>query len=233
MSSQSPVDPYQPGSYLVEPSARAPVDPRRRPGWFITICVIAIALGGTGLMHSLYAIAALTVGDPMERMLNTGPADEMQEDFQDDVHAIEDRYYAALMPLALARLAITICLVVGGVGCLGGKPWARNLLLGTMAAGLLFEICDTVVQSFLAVEMSEAFRGLGKMMDEQNPSPPGAPPNLAETVMVGTMWVMMCVYYVCQLGKLIYYLGGLLYLRRPSLNPLFEMSPEMAMPAGS
>jgi hypothetical protein len=59
MPSELPTDPYRPPPLLAESESVTPAAVayyRRRPGWFVTICVIAIARGPLAL-HSLYAIA--------------------------------------------------------------------------------------------------------------------------------------------------------------------------------
>lgn len=236
MSSQPSTDPYQPRPLIA--ATEPPPSSRRRPGWFVTICVIAIALGGTGFLHSLYALAKLTVGDPMKTMMRMqspegGPAEleNLEKQIDQEIDDIEERYYPALLPLALARMALTACLVVGGVGCLAGKPAARMLLVGTMAVAILFEVCDSVVQSFILSEMAPSARRFGQALDDENAAGMSAPPKLAETVMVIVLWGIMCFFFVCQVAKGAFYLGGLLYLRRSSLDPLFERS-KMAQAVG-
>jgi hypothetical protein len=233
MPSELPPDPYQPPSLLAE--STAPRDSRRRPGWFVTICVIAIALGATGFLHSLYAMAEVTVGDPVERILGaSSPAggaakiEDLEAGFRAAVGAIQGRFFAALLPLALTRLVLTVCLVLGGIGCLGGKAAARRLLIGTMVAALLFEIGDSILQGFIAAEMVGPFQEFGQAMDDQGTARAGGPPNVGAFVMTGVLWGLMCVFYACQLAKLLFYLGGSLYLRRPALDALFEPKPAIA-----
>ena len=237
MSDPSSPDPYQAPAWLPpelaaseRPSGRA-----RRPGWFVTICVIAIALGATGFLHSLYALAGLTIGDPLDAIMRMqsqqpDPAEfqELNERFEKDLADIANRYYAALLPLALARLALTACLVIGGIGCLGGKSTARTLLIGTMAAALVFEICDTVVQSLVLSEMAQPLRDFGQALDGQDAA--ANAPKLGEFAMTIFHAGILCVVYTCQVAKMAFYLGGFLYLRRASLDPLFQRLPDAARP---
>ena len=237
MSSPSTPDPYQPPAYQPPhiAAAVASANRQRRPGWFVAVCVIAIALGATGFLHSLYALTGLTIGDPLDAILamqpqEPGPAEleEANDRFEQQVTDIEGRYYAALLPLALARLALTASLVLGGVGCLGGKAAARTLLIGTMAAALLFEICDTVVQSLVFSEMAQPMRDFGRAIDGQNAG--ANAPNVGEFMMTIVHAGMLCILYTCQIAKFGFYLAGCFYLRRASLDPLFQRPPDAAQP---
>ncbi|HUE70350.1 MAG TPA: hypothetical protein VMP01_05620 [Pirellulaceae bacterium] len=183
-------------------------------------------------------MATLTVGDPLDTVMRMqssepGPAelDNLEENLEQELSAVEDRFFPALLPLALARMALTACLVVGGVGCLGGKPAARKLLVATMAVALLFEVCDSVVQGFVLAEVAEPMRRFGQMLDDQNATAANAP-ELGEMVMTIVLWGMTCIFFICQVAKGAFYLGGLLYLRRSALDPLFE-PPEMAQIVGT
>lgn len=226
MASEPRLDPYRPppsidGRYL-RPGQVA------RPGWFITICVIAIALGGLGLFHALFSIADLTIGDPLELLVDTEAAsDELVSEFENAVRDVQIRFLPALLPLELARLALTVCLIVGGIWSLQGKPLGRTLLAGTFAAALLFELCDSVVQAFVAQEMGEPFRAFGQALDAQQ-APQTEGPALWEMVLAVALWGITCVYYLCQATKFLYYLLGLLYLRRPALDPLFAPQAQLA-----
>ena len=64
-------------------------------------------------------------------------------------------------------------------------------------------------------------RALGAAIDEQQPRQGNVPLELGRTIIVGLFWVIMGVFYVLQVAKFVFYLAGLLYLRRTSLDPLF------------
>lgn len=234
MASEPPVDPYRTppameGHYLAPDLAR-----RSKPGWLTAICVIAIALGGLGLVHALFAIAELTVGDPFQFLLDTpagrgAPAfEELSDELERSIRDVQLQYFAALLPLALARLVITVCLIVGGILSLQGKARGRVLLIGTFIAALLFEIGDSVVQTFIAQAMAEPFRVFGQGLDAQQAPEPNPAPALAETIMTAVLWGIMCIYYLCQAAKLLFYLLGWLYLRRPALDSLFASPAQLA-----
>ena len=227
MASDSTFDPYRPPAAMDVPYD-APGAPPRRPGWLVTICVISIALGGMGFLHALYGFVELTVGEQMQAAMRPGPGaggpeelEELQKEFEDGIREVQQRYFIPLLLFGLARLALTACLVVGGIMCLGLKPPGRKLLIGAFIAALLFEVGDSILQGKIAGEMIEPMRALGAAIDEQQPRQGNVPLELGRTIIVGLFWVIMGVFYVLQVAKFVFYLTGLLYLRRTSLDPLF------------
>ncbi len=54
-----------------EPSDLYDAVPARRPGGLTTICVIAIILGGLGLLGSLVAIAGLAAGPRLQQAISS------------------------------------------------------------------------------------------------------------------------------------------------------------------
>ena len=103
MSTSPSADPYRPPALLTEEAA--PSD-RRRPGWFVTICVIAIALGGLGFLNGIYKVVEVTVGDPLARVMESPAGDELEAPamkFENAVREVTVRYRPALLLLALVR----------------------------------------------------------------------------------------------------------------------------------
>lgn len=227
MASGSSFDPYRPPAAMDVPYD-APGAPPRRPGWLVTICVIAIALGGMGFLHGLYGFVDLTLGEQMQAAMRPGPdnggpeeLEELQKEFEDGMREVQQRYFVPLVAFGIARLALTTCLVLGGIWCLNLKPAGRKLLIGAFMAALLFEVGDSILLGKIAGEMIEPMRQLGQAIDEQQPRGANVPAELGRTIIVGIFWAIMGVFYVLQVAKFTFYLAGLLYLRRTSLDPLF------------
>src|SRR5262245_6442721 len=99
MSADPPaLDPYRPPSLPEGPYAEAP--PSCRPGLLTTLCVLCLVLGALGLMNSLMGAAGAVGGQKLQAMLQPKASPSMppemqqaQQDFQDQVNAVQGRYF--------------------------------------------------------------------------------------------------------------------------------------------
>ena len=208
-----------------------------KPGWLVTVCVIAIALGGMGLTKGLWHLATSALGGSATTAIFAGAEPTAENAGQAEVEkalgeiqAI-DRKYAVLTTLSsILRVAIAVGLIFGGVWCLWGKPAGRTLLSVVFIAGLIFEIGDTALQTRMTFEIVKPMEQLGQAIEHGGAAAAEPAQGALAVILRSLVWAVMCVVYLLQAAKGVYYLGGLLYLRRSSLDLLFA-APAATEPA--
>ena len=139
----------------------------RRPGGLTAVCVIAIVLGGLGLLGSLVTMASLAAGSRLQQAFTMSPQGpgrdgfaEVQRTMQQRIQAVTDRYWWPNAGFALVNVGLAAGMLAGGIMALNRTPRARTLLITVFAVALLFEISRTIVQVFMQWEMAAVMSDL-------------------------------------------------------------------------
>ena len=228
MSSDPVQNPYAPPPMDV---AHAPSAKPGRPAWLVVICVTAIALGGMGLVNGLMGIGSVVYQDQLqkafERPNQPGLPPELQqaqEEFEQKSRELQKEFIVPLMGATVARLAVAVGLMVGGVWCLLGKPRGREILIFVLCAGIVFEVGNGILQVVFTRHMLDLMNELFQKFVDNMPNRGGPPPEFMMGIMRGAMWFGLCLGVVWQLIKITFYFGGLLYLRRQAIADLFSQA---------
>jgi hypothetical protein len=229
---QSDFDPYR--SPALPERTFEPMAGPRRPGWLTAICVIAIVIGILGLFNGLFGLAGVLFGQQLQSAITPAAPPGMsqgmqkvQQDFQNEMQAVQGRFFAALLTSALFRIVVAAALLLGGVLCLSLKPQGRQLL--TLAFGLAigFEICHVILQSLINMEMMTALNAFIEGFLQEMPQGQRGPPQEFVTGLMRTSIVAGFVFqYVIALVKLVLYSFGLIYLQRAPIKALFTSPAE-------
>jgi hypothetical protein len=199
--------------------------------------VIAIILGGLGLLGSLVAIAGLAAGPRLQQSLTMQPQGpgsdkviEVQRTMQQKIQAVTDRYWWPNAGFALVNLGLAASMVTGGIMVLNRAARARTLLMAVFAVAILFEISRSVVQGFMQWEMAGVMSDvLPRMMGASAPANgPGAQQAAAMAAAIGKASIIAGVAFslIFSAAKLIYYAVGWSYLRRPAAGQWLENAGE-------
>ena len=226
-----------------EPSGAYGVSRSCRPGGLMAVCVIAIVLGGLGLLGSLMAIVGLVAGPRLQqasvKLLQQPGNDkvvEAQLAMQQKIQAVNDRYRWPNAGFALLNVGLSVGLLAGGILALNREPRARTLLIALFAVALLFEISRSIVQVFMQWEMAAAMSDLLPRM--MAASAPAKGPNAQQAAAIGTAIAKVGILLglgfqlIFTVAKLTYYAVGWCYLRRPSARHWLENAGEGALAAG-
>ncbi len=218
----TPVNPY---------AAAAMPGARQRPGGLTAICVLAIVLGALGLMTGCFGL----LSQAFNQQIQTGLAGiqagdnkelgEIQNEMNAKVLTASAKYAWLNKLLAVVQFAVAGSLLAGGIMSLKLRPLGRKLLLSAFVAAIVFEgarLYPTMaVQREMAPIMAEY---MPRMMKAQAP-PGGQPPGMHEA-MSGIMSAAMIVGMVISVGmvavKAVFYVIGIVYLRKPSVAQLFK-----------
>jgi hypothetical protein len=200
----------------------------KRPRGLTVICVIAIVLGGLGLLASLGGIAKLAADSGFQQsfMPPQGPggdqAIEIQRLMQQKRQVIANRYWWPNMGFALANLVVAGGMLAGGIMALNRFPAARALLLVVFAVAVPFEVSRSVVNVLMQRDIAVVLSDLMPRLMET--SPPAHGPNARQAAEMGEMAAKVVLYLglaftlAFSLAKLIFYAVGCSWMGRPAVR---------------
>jgi hypothetical protein len=195
--------------------------------------VIAIILGGLGLLGSLVTMASLAVGSRLQQAMTMSPPGpgrdrlaELQRTMQQRIQAVTDRYRWPSAGLALLNAGLAASMLAGGIMALKRTPRARTLLITVFAVALLFEISRSIFYVFMQWEMAAVITDfLPRMMEASSPANgPNAQQSAAMGAVIAKASIIVGLAFSLTLSvaKLIYYAVGWSYLRRPTVRHWLE-----------
>jgi hypothetical protein len=227
-------DPYRSPTLPEGPFGPAP--PRSgRPGLLTTLCVLCIVLGALGLMNSLLGVVGVAGGRAIQAAFQPKgaaglPADmqEAQDKFNQDMVAVQDKFFWAIVPGLGIRFVAALLLLIGGIKALSLKESGRKLLLVACAVAVVFEISHSILQSFVNLETMTAVNSYVTSLPRQANAPPGMEGTI-QTIVRASIIGSLIFAYLIALVKIALYVFGLIYLRRDSIKQLFQPHHEPPM----
>ena len=205
--------------------------PKERPNWITTICILAIVFGavgilsgGIGLLSQIFASSIQSAVANFQQSSNL-PGTEVQRDMMTRVMAISTKYNFALIPLGIAKLGVEAVLLVGGILSLKLKAKGRSLIVGALFGALIVEsilvVPRIMVQRELQVLMAEVMPKIMAAAPNSDQLPPAFNAGMSSMFSgVGAIATYSAVAWV--LIKVVIYLIGINYLRKPQTVALFE-----------
>jgi len=206
-----------------------------RPGGLSAICVMTIVLAALGLLGGCIGLASQVsqarVKEAVAAMHAAGnrPVDKVQQEFNDRIFAITDRYKWATLPLMIAKIAVEIGLLAGAIGSLRldrrGRAWLQYALVAAIVVESLHAVPVMLIQSETRTATTEM---MGKMMATGGGgnAPPAGLQDVAATFgsIVGILSIAYAVGWL--LAKIIFYVIAIRYLRKPAIVRLFAATPD-------
>lgn len=227
-----PSNPYQPPPTDIV-AIGVVSQPGGRPGGLIAICVIALILGGLGGLVSLLSLGAFAAQPQIQKAIavkqKAGMSKELvkaQQALQEKSQAVSDRYWGVNVGITATNLLVAGCLFTGAILVLCLWPKGRSLLIGVFAVAVAFEIVRTILQITMQFDMMAATSDAMRHMFEASYPAKGA--NGAQTAEVAAMAARVAFYFgiafsiAFGLAKIIFYIVGFRYLRRPNIRALFQ-----------
>jgi hypothetical protein len=197
-----------------------------RPGGLTAIAVISIVMACMGMFTVLASVVGLAAGEKLMNLQFSGqkiPPERAQavEQVKQEFLAVNQRWKSIGLALLGARGLIVLGLLVGGIMVLLLKPPGRTILGATFLLAVIADSAATatgiamqreiipIQHRMMAASMASAKGGaaLGESMGQMTES-------LAFVgYAMGIMWL---------LAKIVYYLVGFFYLRKPEVRALFD-----------
>ncbi len=222
-------DPYRSPTLPDVPYA-PPVAPGR-PGWLTTLCVLCIVLGALGLMNSLLGAFGAIAGPALQRAIQPKASAKMpqgmqdaQVEFQDKINSVQGKYIWATVPALAVRAVAALLLLIGGIRCLSLAEGGRKALLVGLAVAVVFELLHSILQSIVAMDMMTIVNEyIEKVMQSVPKNNNG--PDLSKIMPTIVRWSILgslIFTFLIALGKIGLYIFGLIYLRKPHVQALFQ-----------
>ena len=219
------IDPIanQPNPYVQSTLTSVGVVPR--PTGVVVTGVLCCLGGALGIIMCIVVVVQLLAGNAIaEAFTPPGAAGDAQRAMNDDIAAINASYIIPNVGLTVASVAVSICLVVGGVGIFMTRQWAPNWIRKVLLFTVMAELLRLVLYSMVQFEMYPVM--LGHMEALAEASSANAPPQAAEMIkslqrvgmivgiVMGAAWFLV---------KLVLILWGRYYLARPHVMQFFGM----------
>jgi hypothetical protein len=227
-----PSDSYPPEAIAgLTPVAVAEMEafpPRPRRG-LVATCVIAMMLGATGTIYSLFGnVAVARMQDGLAAMSSQGMSKGYCQ-AQQEIHAraedIQKRYMNIHTGMLAINASLSVCLLAAGYMTLRLHPHGYSLLLWTFLVAIFAETARVLVQSSLTADSMTVLasmtndiktNGFGHNMSDTFAAL-HAVRNCAMVLTVGVGTVA-----VLAVAEMLFYFFGLRYLRRPNIQSLFD-----------
>lgn len=219
----SPVNPYS--SPQAHGESHGVVAPARLAGGVTAVCVVAIILGGMGVLGSSAGLVSMLAGERMQSMLQgmQGPgippeANEVQQRMNESMMALLRRWVPVFLPLYLVNLGVSLLLIVGAIGVLRRTTGGFKLFTWSLWAALAYLVLYTPFNLIYTLEnariaqqfMPEMMRAAGP----QGAAPPAGAEQLIQTTMTVAMIFSVARIVIWNLAQGIFYLFSVFYLKR-------------------
>ena len=205
--------------------------PKERPNWITTICILAIVFGAVGILSGSFVVLSQIFASSIQSMVakiqqgSNLPGMEIQGDLLARMTAITTKYNFALIPLGIAKLGVEAVLLVGGILSLKLKARGRSLIVGALFGALIVEsilvVPRIMMQREIQATMAEVMPTIMAAAPNSEQLPPGFNAGMSSMFAgVGAITAYSAVAWV--LIKVVIYLIGINYLRKPQTVALFE-----------
>ncbi len=232
-------DPYR--SPTLPEVPYAPPAAAGRPGWLTSLCVLCIVLGALGLMNSLLGTFGAIAGPAFQKAIQPKASAKMpqgmqdaQIEFQERINSVQAKYLWATVPALAFRALAASLLLIGGIRSLSLVEGGRKALLLGLAVAVVFELLHSILQSIVALDMmtivNEYIEKVLQSVPKNNNGPDLS--KIMPTIVRWSILGSLIFTFLIAVGKIGLYIFGLIYLRNPHIQALFQSKTEpVAFPA--
>jgi len=223
-------DPYRSPTLPEVPYAPPPAS--GRPGWLTTLCVLCIVLGALGLMNALLGAMGAIAGSALQKAIQPKASasvpkgmQEAQEQFQDNINAVQAKYFWVSVPALGVRAVAAIFLLVGGIRALSLIEGGRQTLLIGLSIAVVFELLHAILQSVVAMDMMTVVNEYLEKVLQAIPKNNNKAENLSKIMPMVVRWSILgsiIFAFLIALAKISLYTFGLIYLRKLHIQALFQ-----------
>lgn len=214
-------------------NAGAPPPAGRPLGFLKALAIIAIVLGAMGLMSSLTGMVALAFSGQLQSVFSPVGQPGVPQSLQDaqlamqkDLQALQDRFLALNLTLAIGNLCIASLLLTGGILTLRLVPRGRQIFLVGCWIAIVFDLFRAAAQSIVQMQtMTLTTQHMVRMMEAAGGRTPPEAVNFALTISKVGMVIGVVIGLVWVVAKLVFYGTSIWQLRKPAVQSLFQTPP--------
>lgn len=199
----------------------------KRPGVLTALCVLTIVLAALGILGGLSGIAGLALHRQLQAtVVDLQPDAEtakVQAEIAEETAELMSKHVVRNWIITIARLTMSIGLLLGGIWSLRLQARGRRTLLVLFGVGIVLEVAQIWPLLENREITAKTFDRLMQAQMQKAPQPK-APPgfNASMKVMGQVVATMQLVVMVALLvAKCGFYAFGLWYLTRPNRAALF------------
>ena len=207
---------------FAEEDPAVPSQPPSRPVGLTAISIILIVLGLAGMLAAVAGGVGMALNVQFQSWTPQPPADgsnpmlEAQAEMQkamNDINRENQAFYAVGL---VAHFIVAVLLIAAGVQLLRMRPSAEVVVLIAGGVAILFELARQVTSILVQLQMMRVFQEhLGDITGDSNPAGDFMSRMLPLLMMVG-----MVLGAFWTLGKIAFYAGSIVYVRKPTIRAL-------------
>jgi len=209
--------------------------PRVRPTALTVICVLGIVFGVLGLLTGGIGLLSQLFSSQIQQAVTAGqtgingPAAEAQAEIVTRTMDISRKYNPVLIPLTVVKILVEGALLIGSIMTLGFKLSGKSMLAGALIGAGILESIMFVPRAMMQRETQAAVADLLPQIMAAQQGARGMPAGFdMSSIMngVGTVTLVFGLFWL--VVKIVLYVLGTKYLRRPDIEALFtSTSPEV------
>jgi len=205
-------------------------EPQRkvRPTALTVICVLGIVFGGLGLLTGGVGLLSQLFSSQIQQAVTagqsglSGPVAEAQSQIVTRTLDISRKYNPVNIPLTIVKIVIEGALLIGSIMALGLKLSGKNMLAGALIAAAILESIQFIPRVMMQRETQAAIADLMPQIMAAQEGARGLPAGFdMSSVMngMGTVTLVLGLFWLAV--KIVLYVLGTRYLRRPDVEALF------------
>ena len=221
------------GSQTPWGDAAPPAVPVARPGWMTAICILALIVGGLGIVMSLFGMGSLLMQEQMQRWAKgfggigqPKAVQDLNDQMQTAMQEVQNRWWYVLIAQYTLNLLLSACMIYAAARALALRESGRRLLVVTFFAATLFDLLSlipTFIIQWESIEITKEF--MPRIMEAsapQNQQMPPAAKQAMTTAMGAGMIVVVAFMGLFVLAKIIFYVVSGLYLNKAPIRSLCQ-----------
>jgi hypothetical protein len=190
------------------------------------ICIIAIILGGLGMLISCGGVASMAIGPALQAAFPMSAQPGMdpdlvraQEEMQEQMAAIGREYLPFTIGTLVVHLLAALALLVGGILTLKVSATGRSILLTGCALAVLYELVNGVLNVVMQMRMGPPVQ---RFMEQalQRGGQAQMPSGFGQ-FMLAIMFVTLGISLVAMLVKIGFYVFSVIYLKKAHIAARF------------
>jgi hypothetical protein len=210
--------------------------PRVRPTALTVICVLGIVFGVLGLLTGGIGLLSQLFSSQIQQAVTAGqtgingPAAEAQTEMIARTMEISKKYNPILIPLTVAKILVEGALLIGSILALGFKLSGKSMLAGALVAAAILESIQFVPRTMQQRDTTAAVADLMPQIMAAQQGARGTPVGFDMSSMmngIGTVTLVFGLFWLA--AKIVLYVLGTRYLRRPDIEALFASSESSGM----